>query len=196
MSIFETIINSFNGHIDAISGHTETLTPHIAEAAHLLVHTLLEGNRIICCSAGYSFPAAQHFCSEMDGLNLHRPALPCLLLGSNLQNTLTMLDAEQQNDQYARQLRALGNEGDTLLVLSSSGQEKSLINAIHTACERQLSIVSINSGSDELLTAATHGNCVNIPLRGLSKPQALAMQFVIINLLSDLTEQLLFGQLE
>lgn len=194
MSIFETIINHFNGQMDAISGHTEALTPYIAEAAHLLAHTLLEGNKILCCSAGSSFAIAQHFCSELDSLNSQRPALPCILLG-NSQSLAAAMDQEEHHQYYSRQLNALGQSGDTVLLLSQSGQEKSLLHAIQTANSRALSLIIINSGSHDLSATAT-GNHVNISLRNLSKAQSLAMQFLTISTLADLTEQLLFGNLE
>lgn len=194
MSIFETIINHFNGQTDAISGHTEAITPYIAEAAHLFAHTLLEGHKILCCGAGKNTAIAQHFCAELDGLNPHRPALPCILLGGQ-QNLAAAIDNEEQNDFLARQINALGQEGDTLLLLSHSGQEKSLIKAIETANSRKLSLVIINSGNADIALHAS-GNVVSIGLRQLPGIESLNLQFLIITMLTDLIEQLLFGNLE
>lgn len=194
MSIFETIINHFNGQIDAISGHTEASTPYIAEAAHLFAHTLLEGHKILCCGAGSSQAIAQHFCSELDGLNIHRPSLPCILLGGT-QNIAAAVDSDEPYDYLARQINALGNSGDTLLLISLSGQEKSLLRAIETANQRKLSLVIINSGNTDIALNAT-GNCVTLSLRNLPRLQALNLQFLTATLLADLIEQLLFGNLE
>lgn len=194
MSIFETIINHFNGQVDAISGHTEAATPYIAEAAHLFAHTLLEGHKILCCGAGSSQAIAQHFCSELDSLNAHRPSLPCILLGG-AQNIAAAIDNDEPYDYLARQINALGNSGDTLVLFSVSGQEKSLIRAIETANNRKLSLVIVNSGNSDIALNAT-GNCVSLSLRNLPRIQALNLQFITATLLADLIEQLLFGNLE
>jgi|SRR5690554_5869437 len=196
MSIFETIINHYNSQIDAISRHTEVLTPYIAEAAHLLAHTLQEDGKILCAAAGHNYAIAQHVCNQLDSLSQHRPALPCVLLG-NSQGMAAAIDQDEEQTQhyYARQVSALGQAGDTLLVLAHSGQEKNLIHAIQAANHRGLSILLINS-SDHCLASIANANHVSIDLNEVDKAQALSLQFITLTLLVELTEQLLFGHIE
>jgi len=196
MSIFEIIINHYNSQIDAISRHTEALTPYIAEAAHLLAHTLQEDGKILCAAAGHNYAIAQHACNELDSLNQHRPALPCILLG-NSQGMAAAIDQDEEQVQqyYARQVSALGQAGDTLLVLAHSGQETSLIHAIQAANSRGLSVLIINS-SEQSLAPVANPNHVSIDLHSVDKAQALSLQFITLTLLIELTEQLLFGTIE
>jgi D-sedoheptulose 7-phosphate isomerase len=194
MSIFETIINYYNGQMDAISNHTEMLTPYIAEAASLLSSTLLEDKKILCCSAGANYAIAEQFCNDLDGLESQRPALPCILLNKP-QSLLSAMDQEQAHHVFSRQLNALAQAGDTLVVFSQTGQEKSLIQAVQTAHNKQLAIIFINSGKQTLVNQFD-GNSVLIQLQPeLTIRQSLALQFSTAGLLSDLTEQLLFGTL-
>jgi phosphoheptose isomerase len=197
MSIFESIINSFNGYINATSSCTEPLTPYIAEATHLLAATLLHEKKIFCCSSGNAFAVAQQFCADLgNSHNLQRPGLPALLLGAMQQHSLSMIDQNLQHDMYARQLQALAQEGDLLFVVSSSGQEKALLAAIHTACERNMPVITLTGGPHQEISQASGHNAVNIAIRGLSNSQTLAIQFLTAHMLSDLVEQLLFGNLQ
>src|SRR5690554_6736535 len=196
MSIFEVIINHYDSQIDAISRHTKALTPYIAEAAHLLAHTLHEEGKLLCAATGNNYAAALHFCNEFDSLNQHRPALPCVLLG-NSQGMIAAMDQdnEQIEDYYARQINALGQAGDVFVALSHTGQEKSLIHAIQAANSRDLSVLIINS-SEYSLAPIANPNHVSIDLHAVDRTQAINLQFITLSLLVNLTEQLLFGQIE
>ncbi|HEY9032711.1 MAG TPA: SIS domain-containing protein [Pseudomonadales bacterium] len=194
MSIFENIINGFNGYIDAISGNTEPLTPHLAEAAHLMAHTLLEERKIFCCTSGHAFAAGQQFCANLgNSQNLQRPGLPTVFLGNSQQHTLAMIDQQQSGSIYARQIQALGQPGDLLFVIATSGQEKPLLQAVQTAGEQQIACIAMAGGPHPDIHNALCSQSVNIPLRCESYGQLQAMQFLAVCLLGDLVEQLLFG---
>lgn len=194
MSIFENIINGFNSYIDAISGNTEPLTPYLAEAAHLITHTLLEDNKILCCSSGPAFAIGQQFCANLaNSPKLQRPGFPAVFLGASQQHAITMIDQNQPNNIYARQVQALGREGDLLLVVASSGQEKPLLQALQAATECDMPAIVLCGGNYADVNNAMCSHSVAIPLRCQDADQTLAMQFMTVNLLTDLVEQLMFG---
>lgn len=194
MSIFEAIVNHFNEHLDASSRSIETLTPYIAEAAHLFAHTLLEDKKVLCCTSGTALAVGSQFCNNLLGTTgLDRPSLPVQFLGANTANTLALLDSNQANESYARQIHAFGQPGDLLFIISSDNRENALIQAIAAAKERQLHLVSLTCGDASDIPALISNEHVNIPLLGVSHGQALSLQFVIVQMLSDLIEQQLFG---
>ena len=194
MSIFENIIKHFNHQIDAISNQTEALTPHLAEAAHLLSQTLIEDGKILCCSAGHNRAIAEHFCRSLDSFNTLRPAFPCLLLG-NAQQMAIAMDNHEGDEVYPKAIHTLAKEQDTLVIFSLTGQEKSLQQAIEAANAKALNCIIIYSGSAQL-SQAIASNKVDIALSGLDTQQSLNMQFMLSQLLVVLTEQLLFGEIE
>lgn len=192
MSIFEAIVNHFNAHLDASSNSIETLTPYIAEAIHLFTERLTEDNKIICCTSGSAQAAGKQFCDQLlNSATLDRPSLPALYLDTH--NSIALIDHNAIDETYARQIQALGNEGDLLFLISSSGQEKTLINAINTATIKKMHIVAITAGKSNDISTKIPASEVNIPIHGLSNIQTIGIQFLLAQILAELIEQQLFG---
>lgn len=183
MSIFEAIVNHFNQHIDASSRSIESITPYLAEAANLLSQTLTNEHKILCVTSSHSASAGQQFCHNMlASATIERPALPAILIQSN-------------GATEAQQVQALGQENDLLFILSSSGDEEHLSHCIDNALNRNMNIISIACGEASLISARTPKDQVHIALPGLPMHQSISLQFLIIQILSDLTEQQLFGNI-
>ena len=196
MSIFEVIVNHFNEHLDTTSRSIEGLTPYIAEAAHLFSQTLLEEKKIICCTSGSSFAVGNQLCNNLLGkIDLERPSLPALFLAGNNATALSLLDNNAVDENYAKQIQALAQPDDLLFLISSSGKEPNLVKALQAAKNRQMNIVAITSGESAEISSKIGKEHVNISILGITNNQTLSLQFVIVQLLSELVEQLLFGTL-
>ncbi|WP_299074680.1 SIS domain-containing protein [uncultured Paraglaciecola sp.] len=195
MSIFEAIVNHFNEHIDATSRSIDSLTPYIAEATHLLAQTLTEDKKIICIAAPSCFAAGQQFCHNLLGNNtLARPALPAIFL-NNSNTAAAVLSNDDHQQIHATQISALGQEGDLLLIFSFSGEEAALAHAMNAASNRQMNIVSIASGKATTIANQTPKDQVHIPMHGFNIQQSINLHFVLAQMLSELIEQQLFGNL-
>ncbi|NRB39821.1 MAG: SIS domain-containing protein [Pseudomonadales bacterium] len=195
MSIFEAIVNQFNAHIDASSRSIDSLTPYIAEAANLLNHTLIDDKKIICAAAPNSFAAGQLFCHNLLGnVNFERPALPAIFL-NNSNTAAAALGNADSSQIHATQVSALGQAGDLLLILSFNGDEIPLLNAIDAAIRRGMKIITISSGEGNHIATRTPKDQVHIPMNGFTPLQSINLHFLLAQMLSDLVEQQLFGNL-
>lgn len=190
MSIFEAIVNHFNEHIDATSCSIEPVTPHIAEAAHLLAQTLIDDKKILCASSISCAAASHQFCQNLLGhIKFERPSLPAI----NLGNTISLTDNSNINDAYTKQINALGQQGDLLIVFSSNGDEEQLLNAIESAHSRHMKIITLTAGSSQKVANATPKDQVIIPLVSPTPYQAINLHFILAQMLSELVEQQIFG---
>ena len=126
----------------------ESLAPAIGEAAQLLINTLDAGGKILTCGNGGSAADAQHFSSEMlNRFDRERRELPAVALTTDA-STVTSIGNDYDFSQiFAKQIRALGRPGDTLLAFSTSGKSPNVLAAIEAAHARGMAVV-LASGKD------------------------------------------------
>ncbi len=114
----------------------------IASIARLLAVTMAREGKILLCGNGGSAADCQHLAAEFTNrFVLERPPLPALALTTDT-SALTAIGNDYGFEQvFEKQLRALGHQGDVLIVLSTSGNSPNIIKAIQAA--RELGIIVI-----------------------------------------------------
>ena len=92
------------------------------------------GGKILICGNGGSASQANHFAAEfVCKYKKERIPLPAISLAAN-QSVITAIANDFSYDMiFSRQIAALGNEGDILITLSTSGKSKNILKAIKTA---------------------------------------------------------------
>jgi D-sedoheptulose 7-phosphate isomerase len=122
----------------------EALAVPIAAAVDTMFAALANGNKILACGNGGSAADAQHFAAELIGrFERDRPGLPALALTTDA-SVLTALANDYAYDQvFARQVRALGQPGDVLLAITTSGNSANVLAAIEEAHEREMIVIAL-----------------------------------------------------
>ena len=124
------------------------LPANIAAAAQIMTGSLTGGNKIMSCGNGGSAADAQHFSSEMlNRFEMERPALPAIALTTDSSTITSISNDYAYRHVFAKQIRALGNPGDVLLAISTSGNSENVVFAAETAKERELRVVAL-TGND------------------------------------------------
>ena len=123
---------------------SETLAPAIAGAGEALAAALGRGNKVLACGNGGSAGDCQHFAAELVGrFERERPGLPAIALTVD-SSALTAIANDYSFDVvFAKQVEALGREGDFLLALSTSGNSRNVIEAMKAARARGMAIVAL-----------------------------------------------------
>ncbi len=117
----------------------QVLGPAIESAVHALVAGITSGAKVLVCASPQSHALAERFALLcVTGFERERPALAALALGSHAI--------------CARQIHALGQPGDVLLVVSAQPANEALCDAVQAAHEREMTVVALlGAGSDALL---------------------------------------------
>lgn len=162
------------------------LVSSVEKATQLLIETLKNGNKILVAGNGGSSADSQHLVGELVGRFLmERRALPAIALTTNT-SILTAIGNDYSFDKvFSRQVEALGNRGDTLMVISTSGNAQNLISAVNTA--KSLSINTIGLlGCD----GGKLGSLVDIPIivRLNSTPRIQEIHIIIVHTICQLVE--------
>jgi D-sedoheptulose 7-phosphate isomerase len=123
----------------------ERLGPRIAAAVEACVAALSNGNKILACGNGGSAADAQHFAAELVGrFERERPELAAIALSTD-SSVLSALANDYGYEQvFAKQVRALGQPGDVLLAISTSGKSPSVIEAVKAAKERDMTVIALS----------------------------------------------------
>lgn len=138
------IIHHFHQSIDTKKKSLELLPSLILKAGERMVHTLQQGNKILSCGNGGSAADAQHFAAELlNRFEKERPPLAALALTTDSSTLTAIANDYAYKDIFSKQIYALGCKGDVLLTISTSGQSLNLIEAIHTAHRKNLTIVAL-----------------------------------------------------
>ena len=122
----------------------QSLTKPIAAAVQAILASVTSGGKVLACGNGGSAADAQHFSAEFVGrFERERPELGAIALTTD-SSILTAVGNDYDFAQiFARQVRALGQAGDVLLALSSSGNSANVIAAIEAAHERDMTVVAL-----------------------------------------------------
>lgn len=119
----------------------------IEKAASLMAESIERGNKIISCGNGGSHCDAMHFAEELSGkYRNHRRALPAMAI-SDASHISCVGNDYGFEFVFSRFLEGLGNEGDVLVGLSTSGNSVNVINAVQTAKSKKMHTILL-TGKD------------------------------------------------
>ena len=122
----------------------EVLTEPIARAIEIMVKALLANGKILACGNGGSAADAQHFSAELlNRFERERPGLAAIALTTDT-STLTSIANDYDYEQvFSKQVSALGQPGDVLFAISTSGNSKNVMRALAAAREREMRVVAL-----------------------------------------------------
>jgi len=119
----------------------------IAEAGNLFVKSLKNGGKLISCGNGGSMCDAMHFAEELTGrFRADRPPIAALSISDPSHLSCVSNDYGYENV-FSRYVDALGNAGDVLLAISTSGNSANVIRAAEAAKNKGMSVVAL-TGKD------------------------------------------------
>jgi D-sedoheptulose 7-phosphate isomerase len=122
----------------------------ILSAVDLLTGTFRAGKKMLLCGNGGSAADCQHIATELVirlSHKIKRPALPAIALTTDTSNLTAGGNDIGFENVFARNVEGLGNEGDTLLAISTSGNSPNVIKAVEMAKEKKMKVIGFLGGS-------------------------------------------------
>ena len=172
----------------------ETLSPSIAEAALLISRQLLAERKVLSCGNGGSAGDAQHFSSEMlNRFERERPGLPAMALTTDTSTLTSIANDYRYEEVFAKQVRALGQQGDILLAISTSGNSANVVQAITAAHERGMHVVALTGKDGGTMGQLMNDEDVEIRVPSDSTARTQEVHLLVIHCLCDLIDRQLFG---
>jgi D-sedoheptulose 7-phosphate isomerase len=186
----------FEAHIAETMASIDSLSLLIAQASQNLVNCLLSDGKILVCGNGGSFANALHFSSALlNTFEVERPALPVITLGLD-GSLVTAVVGDNHADQiFSRQIQALGQENDILIIIATSENAPNIVHAINSAHEKNMQIIALTGQNNGLLASVLKETDLDLRIMSESMARISETHLFILHCFCDLIEQCLFGQI-
>jgi len=196
MTLQERITLHFSESINAKQNTLDNLGSTLESASQKIVETLVNDKKILTCGNGGSAGDAQHFSSEMlNRFERERPALPAIALTTDTSTITSIANDYHYNQVFAKQLSALGQNGDLLLVYTSSGNSENIIQAVTMAHEKQILVIALTGKDGGLLASSLNEFDIELRVASYSTARIQEVHLLITHCLCDLIDYQLFGDL-
>ena len=130
-------------------------TQSIEQAAEQLSACLRQGGKILICGNGGSAADSQHFAAELVGRFLReRRAIPAVALTTDTSILTAVGNDYGYLEIFSRQINALGQNGDTLIALSTSGNSDNILQAVTAARSRQMTTIGLTGAKGDKLASS------------------------------------------
>ena len=139
--------NLITEYLKTASENISSIVGQIANielAVNQIVTSCKSNNKIIFCGNGGSASDAQHLAAELIGrYKEDRPPLPAISINTDTSALTAIGNDYGFENIFSRQIDGLGNPGDTLVAISTSGCSKNVIKAIEEAKRKQIVVIGL-----------------------------------------------------
>ena len=170
----------------------EELIGTIEKVVEVIVDSLNNHGRIYFCGNGGSAADAQHLAAEFSGrFYTDRKALPAEALHCNTSYLTAVANDYSYDLVYARLVDGIGNKGDVLVGLSTSGNSGNIVKAFEVANEREMTTVGFTGITGGAMKASSD-HLINIP--STDTPRIQESHIMVGHIICQLVEERLYPQ--
>lgn len=192
--ILDRIKHNFSESIQTKIQSADSILPDIGAACEKTLQCLLNGKKIMSCGNGGSACDALHFSSEMvNRFKYERPSLPAIALTADIATITSISNDYHYHEIFARQIRALGQPGDILLAISTSGNSANILHAIKAAHDREMIVIALTGYDGGKIPSILQENDIEIRIPATDTARIQETHLLVIHCLCDVIDNQLFG---
>jgi D-sedoheptulose 7-phosphate isomerase len=194
MDLLEQIQAHFSESISTKQRAADVLPAAIQAAGAAMVNCLLNEGKILSCGNGGSAGDAQHFSAELlNRFEKERPGLPGLALTTDTSTLTAIANDYDYNEIFSKQVSALGQQGDILLAISTSGNSANVMEAMKAARDRQMLTVALTGKDGGKMADLLGPDDIEIRVPSDRTARIQEVHLVVIHCLCDFIDTQLFG---
>lgn len=170
---------------------SEALMSTIEKIVEVITFSLKNNGRIYFCGNGGSAADAQHLAAEFSGrFYTDRKALPAEALHCNTSYLTAVANDYSYDVVYARLMDGIGNKGDVLVGLSTSGNSANIVKAFEVAREKKITTVGFTGLSGGTMKTLSD-YLINVP--STDTPRIQESHILIGHIVCQLVEENYFA---
>lgn len=175
----------------------QVLSGPIAAAVQAMLACVTSGGKVLACGNGGSAADAQHFAAEFVGrFERERPELAAVALTTDSSIITAIGNDYDFSVIFSRQVRALGQPGDVLLAISTSGNSANVLAAIEAAHARDMVVVGLSGRNGGKMTQALRDTDVHICVPNERTARIQEVHLLVLHCLCDAVDAQLLGDQE
>jgi D-sedoheptulose 7-phosphate isomerase len=173
----------------------EILAKPIADAVSAVVGCITGGGKVLACGNGGSASDAQHFAAEFIGrFERERPGLAAIALTTD-SSILTAVGNDYAFDVvFSKQVQALGNPGDVLLAISTSGNSANVLAAVEAAHAKEMTVVALTGRAGGKMREQLTETDVHICVPHERTARIQEVHLLVLHCLCDAVDLQLLGE--
>ncbi len=193
MSI-ERIQQHFQDSVAVKLEAVQVLAVPIAAAIDAMFGSLANNGKVLACGNGGSAADAQHFAAELIGrFERERPSLGAIALTTDT-SILTAVGNDYNFDEiFSRQVRGLGQPGDVLLAITTSGNSSNVLAAIREAHEREMVVVALTGKGGGKINEELYDTDIHICVPSDRTARIQEVHLLTLHCLCDGIDAMLLG---
>jgi len=175
----------------------EILSRPIAEAVSAVVGCITAGGKVLACGNGGSASDAQHFAAEFIGrFERERPGLAAIALTTD-SSILTAIGNDYDfNAIFSKQVQALGQPGDVLLAITTSGNSANVLAAVEAAHAKEMTVIALTGRQGGKMNALLSETDVHICVPHERTARIQEVHILALHCICDAVDLQLLGEQE
>lgn len=193
-SIEDNVRQRFGLLIESMIAAADEYSSLVAKAGQRLVDSLLADGKILIAGHGPSCANGLHFAvALLNRFDVERPALPAIDLTSYMAMATGCAQDSPNEQALSRQILALGQPQDLLVLLTTSGQAISLLHAVEAAHEKGMSVIALTGFDGGALATQLGLNDIEIRVQRNQAAHIREIHLCLLHGLCDVIDHALFG---
>lgn len=194
MKTLERIKQSFEDSIATKKAGLVHITPAITKASSLMVSAIKNGHKILSCGNGGSAMDAMHFSGELlNRYKRERPPLPAIALTADISTITSIANDYDYTQIFSKQIEALGQPGDLLLAISTSGNSPNILKAIDAAHAKKMIVIALTGKDGGSMACKLDGYDVEIRVPSDVTARIQETHLLAIHCFCEALDEELFG---
>ena len=195
MSLANRIQQQFKDSAQTKLDALAAMAAPIEAATRRMVASLQAGGKVMACGNGGSAADSQHFAAELlNRFERERPPLAAIALTTDTSTLTSIANDYRYEDVFAKQVQALGRSGDVLLAISTSGNSPNVIEAIHAARARGVTVVALTGRKGGKMAALLGSDDIHLCVPTERTARIQEVHLLTIHCLCDGIDALILGE--